>query len=54
MHNPGTPHHIALKRMLRYLSGTVDLGLVYKFNPDGSSRAYKTGVWMMLDAAHAD
>jgi hypothetical protein len=54
MHNPGPPHHIALKRMLRYLAGTVDLGLVYKFNPDGSSRADKTGVWMMLDAAHAD
>ena len=53
MHNPGHDHFVALKRLLRYLLGTVNYGLVYDF----SSRAIatkKSGFYGFYDASHAD
>jgi hypothetical protein len=54
MHNPGETHQQALKRLLRYLAGTLDKGLVYQFLPGGAPRGAKTGVYGFYDAAHAD
>ena len=58
MHNPGHDHFVALKRLLRYLLGTANYGLVYDF----SSRAIatkKSGFYGFYsygfyDASHAD
>ena len=50
MHNPRHDHFVALKRLLRYLLGTVNYGLVYDF----SSRAVATkkiGFYGLCDAA---
>jgi hypothetical protein len=35
MENPGETHWIATKRIMRYLCGTIDLGLVYRATTDG-------------------
>ena len=51
MHNPGKAHITALKRLLRYLAGTINKGLVYDFSQTTSA---KTGVYGYYDAAHAD
>ena len=51
MHNPGKAHITALKRLLRYLAGTINKGLVYDFSQTSST---KTGVYGYYDAAHAD
>ena len=50
MHNPGKAHVIALKRMLRYLSTTIDRGLLYDFSKPASD----PGIIGYFDAAHAD
>ena len=50
MHNPGQVHLTHLKRVLRYLKGTVHWGLKFDF----SSTDYKSGVYGYFDAAHAD
>jgi hypothetical protein len=50
MHNPGQAHYAALKRLLRYLAGTLDKGLVYDF----SKPVELHGVHIFIDAAHAD
>jgi len=50
MQNPGPKHQLALKRLLRYLSGTTRLGLVYDFTSSGAG----SGIWGHYDSAHAD
>ena len=50
MHNPGPTHEKALKRTLRYLQDTPDMGLLFDF----SAKPAKTGVYGYYDAAHAD
>ena len=50
MHNPGKTHIISLKRVVRYLIGTANQGLVYNFGPGNA----KTGLYGYYDAAHAD
>ena len=57
MHNPGDPHIIALKRLLRYLAGTADYGLKYSFADGWRKNAHEkcvTAVHGFFDAAHAD
>jgi hypothetical protein len=51
MHNPGQVHVTALKRVLRYIKGTVNKGLIFDF---GNSKQVKTGVYGYYDASHAD
>ena len=50
MHNPGTEHIRALKRLLRYLKGTHTRCLVYDF----SAPPPLSGAYGYYDAAHAD
>jgi hypothetical protein len=50
MHNPGAKHIQALKRLLRYLKGTVKHCLIYDF----SKPPPRSGVYGYYDAAHAD
>ena len=50
MHNPGKPHLTALKRLLRFLRGTANVGLVFDF----STPPPKTGAYGYYDASHAD
>ena len=50
MQNPGPNHVSALKRLLRYLKGTVEYKLVYSF----ASPPVRTGVYGYFDSAHAD
>jgi hypothetical protein len=49
MHNPGAAHQKALKRALRYLFATSDLGLSYDF-----SKPTRRGVYGYYDASFAD
>lgn len=49
MHNPGPQHGVALKRLLRYLKGTMNHGLKYS-----SAQAPRDGVYGYFDASHAD
>ena len=51
MHNPGKTHIQALKRLLRYLAGSLDQGLVYDF---GKNKSARSGCYGLYDAAHAD
>ena len=50
MANPGEKHVQGLKRLLRYLAGTVDQGLLYSF----AASPPREGVYGYYDAAHAD
>ena len=50
MQNPGAPHVTALKRLLRYLAGSKDKGLVYSFG----RTVPRQGVYGYYDASHAD
>ena len=53
MHNPGQAHITSLKRVLRYLKHTANVGLKYDFSP-ATSASVKTGLYGYYDAAHAD
>jgi hypothetical protein len=53
MHNPGTTHVSTLKRTIRYLKHTADVGLRYDFGPEAVAAA-KPGIYGYYDAAHAD
>jgi len=50
MHNPGPKHAEALKRVLRYLFGTTELGLLYDF----STQPAREGVYGLYDSSFAD
>ena len=50
MQAPGEPHVKSLKKGLRYLRGTLDLGLTYDF----SHSPARTGLYGYFDASHAD
>ena len=50
MQNPGPKHVKALKRALRYLKKTTDLGLVYDF----SKKPPRSGIYGYYDASYAD
>ena len=50
MQNPGPKHVTALKRMLRYMAGAKDKGLVYSFGRPTP----RQGVYGYYDASHAD
>jgi hypothetical protein len=50
MHNPGQKHQVALKRALRYIFKTADLGLNYDFSAGPTSK----GVHGFYDASFAD
>jgi hypothetical protein len=55
MHNPGTVHFTALKRLLRYLRDTSHYGLKYSFVQDGATASSpKRGIYAYYDASHAD
>lgn len=43
--NPGKPHWEAVKRVMRYLKGTLDRGLVYKQQPDDNIEGYCDADW---------
>ncbi len=51
MHNPGKAHFTALKRILRYLAGTCNRGLVFDF---ANLKGAKAGIYGYYDASHAD
>ena len=40
MQNPSQTHHIAAKRVLRYLKGTLDFGVYYKRSTDANLLGY--------------
>ena len=50
MQNPGPAHITALKRLLRYLKKTINMGLNYSFKSTPPS----PGVYGYYDASHAD
>ena len=50
MHNPGESHQTALKRLLRYLFSSANLGLCFDF----SSSPARRGVYGYYDASFAD
>ena len=50
MHNPGTSHEAALKRLLRFFANTTGYGLQFDFSSDPE----KAGVYAYYDASHAD
>ena len=50
MQNPGASHIMALKRLLRYLHGTAELGLQYDF----SGSVPRSGIYGYYDASFAD
>ncbi len=53
MANPGEPHIAALKRLLRYLAGTKDLGLVYTADTSSASSP-ALGLHGYTDSSHMD
>jgi hypothetical protein len=53
MHNPGHPHIVALKHLLRHATGTQNVGLVYDFSGN-NNRGNQEKIHGYYDAAHAD
>eukprot|EP00961_Rhodomonas_salina_P211542 2856348-Rhodomonas_salina.1 len=49
MSNPGPAHMVAALRILRYISGMLDLGITYKRQPDFLANL----LWGFADADHA-
>eukprot|EP00961_Rhodomonas_salina_P193796 2616390-Rhodomonas_salina.1 len=49
MSNPGPAHMVAALRILRYIAGTLDLGITYKRQPDSRANL----LWGFADADHA-
>ncbi|XP_071718633.1 uncharacterized mitochondrial protein AtMg00810-like [Rutidosis leptorrhynchoides] len=45
MHDPREPHLAALRRILRYVQGTIDLGLQLHASPATSLTAYSDADW---------
>jgi hypothetical protein len=45
MHNPREPHLTAMKRILRYLRGTPDLGLMLRCSSGSDLVAYTDADW---------
>lgn len=43
--NPGPAHWLAVKRILRYLKGTIDVKLTYRKNTNGSLEGYCDADW---------
>ena len=43
--NPGKPHWEAVKRVMRYLKGTIDKGIVYRKEPQDSMKGYCDADW---------
>ena len=43
--NPGKPHWQAVKRIMRYLKGTLNLGIVYEKEPDGNVKGFCDADW---------
>jgi transposase InsO family protein len=49
MENPGRAHYIAAKRILRYLNGTKELGLIYEGN-EGTLNSHSVNIEVYTDA----
>lgn len=45
MHDPREPHLAALKRILRYIQGTLDLGLLLRLSPSAELLVYSDNDW---------
>ncbi|CAL2279421.1 unnamed protein product [Prunus armeniaca] len=45
MHNPKTTHLQAVKRIYRYIKGTIEHGLIYRSSPDYTLRAFSDADW---------
>ena len=45
MQNPGNEHWVGVKRVLRYVQGTLDYGLVYHHSPEFHLKAYADSDW---------
>jgi hypothetical protein len=45
MHDPRQPHLTAMKRILRYLRGTLDFGLLLRWSPTTELRVYTDADW---------
>ncbi|KAL5493039.1 hypothetical protein ACEPAI_4487 [Sanghuangporus weigelae] len=45
MHKPGRVHWVAARRVLQYLKGTKDLGLIYRFDGSEIPIAYSDSNW---------
>lgn len=43
--NPGKPHWEGVKRIMRYLKGTIDKGIVYKMKPNDELKGYCDADW---------
>lgn len=40
MENPSTEHQLAVKKIMRYLNGTVDMGMMYNKGGNNQLLAY--------------
>eukprot|EP00961_Rhodomonas_salina_P053430 716718-Rhodomonas_salina.1 len=49
MSNPGPAHMVAAQRILCYVTGTLDLGITYKCQPDSRANL----LWGFANADHA-
>ena len=56
MHNPGKTHQVSLKRLVRYLNGTKNLGLLYDFSQqkDKGRHCNLSSVYGYYDASWGD
>ena len=43
--NPSKPHWEAVKRIMRHLKGTLNLGIVYEKEPDGNVKGFCDADW---------